>query len=151
MKTPFLSQQQTLKTRMVAGHSRECLDKHRSGAFPRVRPFEDQEEEIVHEAVIVCRQCRHHITDEGQRISIDGAHRHTFANPHGHVYDIACFGSAVGCYGAGPPSGEFAWFKGYSWQILICAGCMTHLGWFFISSGGRHFSGLIVDRLVSSS
>ena len=127
-----------------------CLDKRRSGVSPRLQPIEDQEEKIVPEAVIVCRQCRNHITDESQRISIDGAHRHTFANPHGHVYDIACFGSAMGCYRAGPPSSEFAWFKNYSWQVLICAGCETHLGWVFISSEGHFFFGLIIDRLVSS-
>ena len=127
----------------------ECLDKQRPGAFSRVLPSENPEEEAVHEPIIVCRQCRNHITDESQRLSVDGANRHTFANPHGFVYDIACFGLAVGCYRAGPLSDEFTWFKGYSWQAVICADCMTHLGWFFIS-GAHHFFGLIVDRLVSS-
>ena len=129
---------------------RKCLEKQGSNAFSGSLPFEEQEEEAAREPVIVCRECRNHITDESQRLSVEGANRHTFANPHGHVYDIACFASATGCHRAGPPSGEFTWFKGFSWQVVICAGCMAHLGWFFISSGGRHFFGLIIDRLVSS-
>ena len=132
------------------GPSLECLEKERLSKSSRVLPFEDPEEKTAHEPVILCRQCRNHITDDTQRLSIDGANRHTFANPHGHVYDIACFGSAMGCYRAGPPSGEFTWFKGYSWQVIICADCMTHLGWFFISPGGHHFYGLIIDRLIGS-
>lgn len=133
-----------------SGLSRELLEKQGPAVVVKEHPGQDPKEEAGRESVLVCRQCGKHITDENQRVSIDGKHRHTFANPHGHVYDIGCFGSAVGCLGAGPASGEFTWFRGYSWQIVICAGCMTHLGWFFLSSGEHHFFGLIVDRLVSS-
>lgn len=129
---------------------RKFLEKQGPATDREGLPEQAPEEAPDHEKVLVCRQCGRHITDESRRISIDGASRHTFANPHGHVYDIACFDSAVGCLGAGPASDEFTWFKGYSWRIVICTGCMTHLGWFFISSGGHHFFGLIVDRLVSS-
>ena len=132
------------------GLSLECLDKQRPGSFSQVLPLEDPEEAAAHQPVIVCRQCRNHITDESHKLSIDGANRHTFANPHGFIYDISCFSSAVGCHRAGPLSDEFTWFKGYSWQAVICGDCMMHLGWFFISSGEHHFFGLIVDRLVSS-
>lgn len=129
---------------------RKLLEKR--GPATETEELTEQAPEVETERgkLIVCRQCGKHITDESWRVSIDGAHRHTFANPHGNVYDIGCFGAAVGCLGAGPPSSEFTWFKGYSWQIVICAGCMTHLGWLFLSSGEHHFFGLIVDRLVSS-
>jgi len=113
-------------------------------------PEQTPEKEAEREKLIVCRHCGQPISDESWRISVNGSHRHTFANPHGHVYEIGCFGSAMGCIGAGPASDEFTWFKGYSWQIVICTGCMTHLGWFFLSSGEHHFFGLILDRLVSS-
>ena len=142
MKTPFHSQQ-SLK-------SRKLLDKQGPTEVKQSPAVEDREEESGREKVLVCRQCGKHIADEAWRISIDGGHRHTFANPHGHVYDIGCFESAVGCVGIGPGSNEFAWFKGYSWQIVTCTGCMTHLGWFFHSSGQHHFYGLILDCLVSS-
>lgn len=129
--------------------SRECLDKQPSGAFHQILPIEDQEEESVREAVIVCRECRNHITDPSRRVSVDGAHYHTFANPHGHIFEIGCFQSADGCRGIGPASKEFTWFKGYDWQIVVCSGCMAHLGWFFSAAGDFHFFGLILDRLIS--
>jgi hypothetical protein len=47
----------------------------------------------------------------------------------------------------GPPSLEFTWFAGHSWRITICAGCLTHIGWFFSASGGQGFFGLIPDKL----
>jgi hypothetical protein len=143
---PFIELPEAIPT----GLPLECLDKQRLGASPRILSIEAPEEEADHEPVIVCRQCRNHITDESHRLSVEGANRHTFANPHGFVYEIDCFGSAVGCYRTGPLSDEFTWFKGYSWQAVICADCMTHLGWLFVSSGPHHFFGLIVDRLASS-
>jgi hypothetical protein len=132
------------------GFYRRLLEKQAPSVEKQSRTLEDGEEEAGREKVLVCRQCGKHITDEAWRTSIDGGHRHTFANPHGHVYDIGCFESAAGCAGVGPVSDEFTWFKGYSWQVVICMGCMTHLGWFFLSSGQHHFYGLILDRLVSS-
>ena len=131
------------------GFYRKFLEKQGSAAVKQNLPSEDRKEETDRRKILVCRQCRKHVTDESRRVSIAGAHRHTFANPHGHVYDIVCFDSAEGCLGAGPPSDEFTWFKGYTWQIVICAGCMAHLGWFFLSSEQHHFYGLIFDRLVS--
>jgi hypothetical protein len=128
----------------------KLLEKQGAPVVKQGFPEPEPEEEDGREEVLVCRQCGRHITDERKRVAVDGKHRHTFANPHGHVYDIGCFASAAGCLGVGPSSNEFAWFKGYSWQIVICAGCMTHLGWFFLSSGKHHFFGLIVDRIVSS-
>lgn len=128
----------------------KLLEKQGPPVVKEGLPWQDPEDETEREGLLVCRQCGQHITKESWRVSVDGAHRHTFANPQGNVYDIGCFGSAMGCLGAGPPSTEFSWFRGYSWQIVLCAACMTHLGWFFLSSGEHHFFGLIVDRLVSA-
>jgi len=126
------------------------LEVEKSTGIAQGVPSEQQEEETDREKVLACRRCLAHITEENQRISVDGAHQHTFANPNGHVFDIGCFRSARGCLEAGPPSEEFTWFPGYSWRVVICAGCMTHLGWLFHLSGEYHFFGLILDCLVSS-
>jgi hypothetical protein len=99
------------------------------------------------EAYIVCRQCRHAITRNEERFSIQGGHRHTFANPHGLVFEIGCFRRAVGCGYAGPASDEFTWFAGYRWRVCFCSGCLTHLGWLFTSSADA-FHGLILERLL---
>jgi hypothetical protein len=99
------------------------------------------------EAYIVCRQCRQAITRNEERFSIQGAHRHTFANPHGLVFEIGCFRAAIGCGYAGPASDEFTWFAGYRWRVCFCSNCLTHLGWLFTSPGDG-FHGLILERLL---
>jgi hypothetical protein len=79
---------------------------------------------------------------------VQGAHHHTFANPHGIVYEIGCFKSAQGCGYAGPPSTEFTWFSGYAWRVSFCTMCLTHLGWVFIAGSGDSFHGFILERLI---
>ena len=112
---------------------------------------EDQIEEKFSddEEYILCRQCLHRITSPTEQIVVQGSHRHTFANPHGIVFEIGCFGSAGGCGHVGSASGEFTWFKGFSWRVAVCGRCLTHLGWLFISTGFESFHGLILDRLVT--
>jgi len=97
---------------------------------------------------ILCRQCRRIITTPAERIEMQGAHQHTFANPHGSVYQIGCFRSAAGCGYAGQLSDEFSWFTGYSWRVAVCGSCLFHLGWLFISPGRQSFNGLILDHLI---
>ncbi len=100
------------------------------------------------EKYICCRQCHQVISSDDQRITRDSAHEHTFANPNGLVFNIACFRTVIGCAYAGSFSQEFAWFKGYRWRIVICGMCLTHLGWLFVSDNADSFHGLIVDRLI---
>lgn len=97
--------------------------------------------------VIVCRTCGHPVTDPAQRITMDGGFIHTFANPHGQVFEIGCFLRAPGCDAASGASTEFTWFAGYAWQVGICVSCAGHLGWVFIADRHRFF-GLILERLV---
>jgi len=100
------------------------------------------------EEFILCRQCHQPITRPKERISIQGSHQHTFANPHGVVFEIGCFGSAQNCGYAGNATDEFSWFAGYSWRVCFCVMCLTHLGWIFSSKAGNSFHGLISDRLI---
>jgi hypothetical protein len=107
---------------------------------------EDQSPE--EEEYILCRQCHQAITKPADRIAMQGAHRHTFANPHGIVFEIGCFRNAKGCGYAGVASDDFSWFGGYSWRVCFCTMCLTHLGWMFSLKGGHIFHGLILDRLI---
>jgi hypothetical protein len=100
------------------------------------------------EEYILCRQCHQAITQPAERIAMQGSHRHTFANPHGIVFEIGCFRNANGCGYAGPASDDFSWFAGYSWRVCFCTMCLTHLGWIFSLKGGHIFHGLILDRLI---
>jgi hypothetical protein len=103
------------------------------------------------EKFILCRQCNQVITTRDDKLSVHGSHYHTFANPHGLVYDIGCFRAVIGCGYAGPPSDEFTWFKGYRWRVTVCGMCLTHLGWLFMSGSGDNFHGLILDRIIEPS
>ena len=109
---------------------------------------EQDEESPEEEPHIICRQCHQAITKSEERFSIQGAHQHTFANPHGLVFEIGCFRNAIGCGYAGPASDEFTWFAGYSWRVCFCGRCLTHLGWLFTSNSGDAFHGLILERLI---
>ncbi|MBW2606015.1 MAG: hypothetical protein JRD05_00120 [Deltaproteobacteria bacterium] len=109
---------------------------------------ETKEKEPDIDEYILCRQCLQVITSPAERIEMQGAHQHTFANPNGIVYQIGCFRSASGCGYAGQPSYEFSWFKGYSWRVAVCGSCLFHLGWLFTSPGSESFNGLILDHLI---
>lgn len=102
------------------------------------------------EKFLLCRQCHQVITSPAERTAVHGAHQHTFANPHGIVYEIGCFRNVIGCGYVGPATDEFTWFKGFSWRVAVCTMCLTHLGWLFVSPGGQVFNGLILDRLIDS-
>lgn len=83
----------------------------------------------------------------GLRVTVDGAHRHTFANPMGVVFEVDCFSQVWSMGYAGPETDEFTWFKGYRWRIAVCGRCQVHLGWRFASTGRDGFHALITDRL----
>jgi len=114
-------------------------------AFAKNKAVEDDSDQGRH---ILCRSCGCLITRGSARITVQGSHQHSFANPHGLVFRIGCFSTAEGCAYAGSLSNEFTWFKGYGWRIAVCGSCLVHLGWLFISDSGSSFNGLILDQLV---
>ncbi len=97
---------------------------------------------------ILCRQCRRTITSTTERIEVQNAHQHTFANPQGVVFQIRCFKSAQSVGHAGPQTDDFSWFPGHTWRITVCISCLSHLGWRFSLKSGSGFYGLIIDRLI---
>ena len=123
-------------------------DKQNKEALENSVEDEHREKESDSEKYILCRQCHQVITSPAERIVVQGSHQHTFANPHGIIYEIGCFRSVIGCGCAGPVSDEFSWFRGFSWRVAVCTMCLTHIGWLFISFGSDSFNGLILDRLL---
>lgn len=97
---------------------------------------------------LYCAACRHPITRQDERISVEGAAEHVCTNPYGLTFRIACFREAEGCRATGVATAEHTWFAGYRWRIALCAACGAHLGWLYASPANR-FHGLIVDRLTS--
>ena len=127
---------------------RQPSEKRGDQKAPTVVEEEAEEQEPEEEEYILCRQCHQAITRPADRMAVQGSHRHTFANPHGIVFEIGCFKTVKGCGHAGPATDEFSWFAGYSWRVSFCTMCLTHLGWIFISGSGDIFHGLILDRLI---
>ena len=96
---------------------------------------------------LACAVCLQHITTTAARAVVNGRHNHVFCNPHGHVFDISCFSSAANYTVAGPPSDEFTWFPGHTWEIILCAACHTHLGWRFTNPSAGFFG--IISSLLT--
>lgn len=99
---------------------------------------------------LVCRQCLQFITTIAERIEIQGDHRHTFSNPAGLLFQIGCFRRAKGCEPASRQEAEWSWFRGYTWQVVLCSSCATHMGWRY-ESRRDFFYGLILHRLMQES
>ncbi len=96
---------------------------------------------------LLCAACRHGVTRTGWRIAVNGNHEHRFVNPHGILFQIACYRRAPGCAHRGDEVHEYSWFAGYGWRVAICGRCATHLGWGFRSQNDL-FHGLIIERLL---
>jgi hypothetical protein len=107
----------------------------------------EDRDESQRQAFLRCVACRHPITRQTDRIAVNEKHQHVFANPHGYIYQIGCFGQAPGCVAIGQESSEFTWFPGYTWRVALCGQCLTLLGWSFRRRGSLFF-GLILDKLA---
>ena len=94
-----------------------------------------------------CAACHYPVAHKTDRIAVNEKHQHVFANPHGYIYRIGCFSRAPGCLAIGEESTEFAWFPGYTWQVVLCGHCLTLLGWSFRARESLFF-GLILDKLT---
>lgn len=94
-----------------------------------------------------CARCGGRVTRSADRIRVGGRFDHVFNNPAGFVFEIGCFAAAEGCVTEGVPTLEFTWFSGHSWCFALCGACGAHLGWFFQSTGGGGFYGLILSNL----
>ncbi|RJQ78748.1 MAG: hypothetical protein C4519_11820 [Desulfobacteraceae bacterium] len=129
---------------------------YKTGRVQPAKPgFETYSENVAEnedeENWYVCRNCQQRLTRPSHRINVQGSHIHTFANPSGIVFEIACFNSARGYSFMGPASAEFAWFSGFAWRIIICSSCLNHLGWYFSSMGSGSFFAFITDKIQIQS
>ena len=128
---------------------RRRTEKDKNGKLAAGVADEIVEKTADNRASILCRQCRHLVTTKAERISVQGSHQHTFANPNGIIFQIGCFQSARGCGYTGRLTEEYSWFKGFGWKIAVCRLCLIQLGWLFVSSGAEGFNGLVLNRLIA--
>jgi hypothetical protein len=107
-----------------------------------------QVEEAKEDENLYCFICGQIITQTHNSIPVEGAHKHTFTNPGGYLFEIGCFREAQGCEQAGEFTDFYSWFDGYAWRYAVCRSCRVHLGWVY--RGPDTFFGLVLNRLVSS-
>jgi hypothetical protein len=107
-----------------------------------------QVEEAKEDENLYCFICGQIITQTHNSIPVEGAHKHTFTNPGGYLFEIGCFREAQGCEQAGEFTDFYSWFDGYAWRYAVCRSCRVHLGWAY--RGPDTFFGLVLNRLVSS-
>lgn len=135
---------------MPAVEAREPVDRRPSGTGSQQNRSPDLEDAGGGPESLVCRECRHVITRTTERVSVQGTHAHTFANPAGILFQIGCFQSAMGCTCVGAATEQWSWFSGFSWRVAVCRACMSHLGWQYTRAGGASFYGLILNRLAGA-
>ena len=66
-----------------------------------VKIYSSIEDQIKEETVdknwqILCAECSQAITDDSERIEVNGAYEHTFVNPGGIIFQIGCFANISG-------------------------------------------------------
>lgn len=122
------------------------LNKGQLQNIEKILEQQDIEEEEDRDEIL-CRLCLHGITSHSRKIEKRSHHTHSFTNPGGITFQIGCFHAAGGCANQGIPTIEFTWFPDYAWVYSHCAGCLTHLGWFYRSKTDS-FYGLILSNLI---
>src|SRR3990172_8154876 len=61
------------------------------------RAFRQPDNAAGREQRLFCARCRHPITHRSEQIAVSDANAHTFTNPNGISFHIACFREAPGC------------------------------------------------------
>lgn len=140
----------TAETRNKNQLFRSLNSNHSNSSLKPIDKTDSKKQDSEVGKQLLCRNCLQIITSPAERILVQGSHKHTFANPQGIIYEIGCFRNANGCSYAGVPTDEYTWFRGFRWKVALCGGCLTHLGWLFISTSSVTFNGLILNRLVES-
>lgn len=117
--------------------------------------LKDKKKTKVDRGPLVCAACGERVTTLKERMEKNGAHAHTFTNPHGLTFEIGCFKHAPGCRPVGEATEAWTWFPGYAWRVGVCAACGAHLGWGYEPANpdpeDSGFFGLILDRLARPS
>ncbi|HEY3236564.1 MAG TPA: cereblon family protein [Polyangiaceae bacterium] len=118
-------------------------------------PTQSHELDSAYRARLRCRTCGTVIANSSALFNPGAEHPLVFSNPHGVVSEITTLRSALNLLMVTAPTTDATWFSGYGWQVALCAGCGTHLGWrFSAASPGlspAFFFGLLTKELVEEA
>ena len=136
---------------MFPGFVRTFIDLFCRCSFDKASGWQTEKKSVIkdqlaHEKGIYCSSCDTRISGRAHAISVDGAHRHRFFNPAGVEFEIVLYRDAL-VHTYGPAIEEYTWFAGYTWQVVLCTNCQTHLGWRYRRSDSPDFYGLITGQI----
>ncbi len=84
-----------------------------------------------------CRHCGLAIARQADLLHLDGSPSvQVFTNPAGLAFEICTLSDASHLREVSEPTSDYSWFRGYCWQIVVCVGCTSHLGWRFDAVDG---------------
>ena len=73
-------------------------------------------------------------------------------NNHGYNHEMLTVKKCWSVMTQGQPESQYSWFPGYTWQIINCPECWSHLGWCFRATRDelkpRMFYGLTKTAIV---
>jgi hypothetical protein len=108
-----------------------------------------------------CQSCRSLLGSKSHIFAAPGSNASSgsFVNPHGFLHQIVTLTQATGLRHYGEPVFQHSWFENYSWQILLCRVCHSHVGWLFqwdstagrIATGPAQFYGLCRASLIEGA
>lgn len=52
--------------------------------------------------------------------------------------ELVMTSSAPGVGSVSPPTLEYTWFDDYTWQVCVCLGCSSHVGWLYARFSFSH-------------
>jgi hypothetical protein len=120
---------------------------HRQGAQ---QPTSSPHASAGDRSFFCCRTCRSTIACVDALLPADTPL--VFANPLGLVFELVLVTKADSLVYIGALTTEHTWFSGYAWQVALCAGCTTHLGWRYEAAEADRspqlFYGLLRRELV---
>ena len=90
---------------------------------------------------LCCRNCLQEVTTTAHIIAMStSGSQGTFVNPNGYLHQILTVrdtSRAAFLLTSNTPSFAHSYFPGYGWTIIVCSGCLHHLGWIF-TAADRH-------------
>ncbi|XP_058119897.1 protein cereblon isoform X2 [Anopheles coustani] len=92
---------------------------------------------LDHMRCYICKRCENEVASYSDIFAMSKQGVQTsYCNPSGYVHDTLTVHKTKedSTITVGPPSAEFSWFPGYSWQIIVCVNCRQHLGWKFVAT-----------------
>jgi hypothetical protein len=129
------------------GNAVRLREGQRPHGAPQLRAQPEAKAQQALPARLLCAACLSFIAEARSRISVNGAHAHTFINPAGVIHKVGCFANAPGARAVGEACAYWTWFPGFSWRVAVCGGCGEHIGWCFLAAEQR-FVALLLERII---